>query len=127
MRHCILLIILLFILISTAQDLPQLQLIGDPELATDERVGVRDANGRECAAVQVLSDLSGLAYDAYNGVVRVDHQPGRDMIFLSPDERVLEILHTVHEPLKLILSEVGIHLKPPQVWRIRPRRDYSRL
>ncbi|HNR13770.1 MAG TPA: FISUMP domain-containing protein [Thermodesulfobacteriota bacterium] len=119
MRHFILLAILLLILISTAQKLPQLQLIGDPELATDELVGVRDVNGRECAAVQVLSDLSGLAYDAYNGVVRVDQQPGLDMVYLSPDERVLKILHTGHEPLKLILSEIGIHLKPRQVWRIR--------
>ncbi len=101
------------------QELPQLQLLGEPELAQDELVGVRDVNGRDCAAVQVLTDLSGLAYDAYNGVVRVDHNPGRDMVYLSPDERVLIIMHSGHEPLKLILSEIGIHLKGRQVWKIR--------
>ena len=119
MRHSILLFLIFLVTRGFAQNLPQLQLLGEPELATDELVGVRDVNGRDCAAVQVLTDLSGLAYDAYNGVVRVDHNPGKDMVFLSPDERVLEILHSGHEPLKLILSEIGIHLKGRQVWRIR--------
>jgi len=116
-------LILLAVLLPTipviTQQLPQMHLIGEPELAQDELVGVRDVNGRDCAAVQVLTDLRSLAYDAYNGVVRVDHAPGRDMVFLSPDERVLEILHADHERLKLILSEIGIQLKPRQVWRIR--------
>jgi len=119
MRHSILLFLIFLVTRGFAQNLPQLQLLGEPELATDELVGVRDVNGRDCAAVQILTDLSGLAYDAYNGVVRVDHHPGKDMVFLSPDERVLEILHSGHEPLKLILSEIGIHLKGRQVWRIR--------
>ncbi|HNR13768.1 MAG TPA: PEGA domain-containing protein, partial [Thermodesulfobacteriota bacterium] len=118
-RDLILLSILLFTLPVINQELPQMHMIGDPELAEDELVGVRDVNGRDCAAVQVLTDLSGLAYDAYNGVVRVDHNPGKDMVFLSPDERVLEIMHSGHEPLKLILSEIGIHLKGRQVWKIR--------
>ncbi len=119
MRQSILLFLIFLVIRAFAQNLPQLQLIGEPELADDELVGVRDVNGRDCAAVQVLTDLSGLAYDAYNGVVRVDHNPGKDMVYLSPDERVLEIMHTGHEPLKLILSEIGIYLRGRQVWRIR--------
>jgi len=49
----------------------------------------------------------------------VDDDPGRDMVFLSPDERVLEIFHSGYEPLKLILSEYGIQLHPKEVWKIK--------
>ncbi len=96
----------------------QLQIKGEPELLQGEIVAKRDANGRHCAALQVVSSLDGFSYESYNGVVEVDDKPGMDMVYVSPDERVLQIYHTGFEPLKIILSEVGIVLKPRQVWRI---------
>lgn len=96
-----------------------LSIQGKPERSEDEIVAVRDPNGRFCAAVQVISDMDGFSYDAYNGVVRMDDMPGKDMVFLQPDERVLEIYHTGYEPLKIILSEVGIRLKEREVWKVR--------
>jgi hypothetical protein len=49
----------------------------------------------------------------------VDDAPGKDMVFVSPDERVVEIYKTGYEPLQIILSEYGIHLKEKTVWKIK--------
>jgi formylglycine-generating enzyme required for sulfatase activity len=92
---------------------------GKPQKSSNEIVGKRDSNGKFCAAVQVVSDMDGFKYQSYNGVVAVDDQPGRDMVYLSPNERVLEIFKSGYEPLKLILSEYGIQLKEREVWQIK--------
>jgi len=104
-----------------AQELAQLQIVGKPEKSATEFVGasIRDINGRICAAVQVISDLDGFTYDAYNDVVKVTSMPGRDMVYLQPDERVLTIFHSGHEPLKIILFEVGIKLEQKAVWVVK--------
>lgn len=99
--------------------LSELYIIGEPQPAPSEIVAVRDANGRYCAAIQVISDMEGFTYNSYNGVVRVDDNKGKDMVFIPPDERVIEIYHTGYEPLKVILMEIGIQIKPRQVWIIR--------
>lgn len=97
------------------------QIVGAPEKSTSEFVSssVRDVNGRICAAIKVISDLDGFRYDSYNRVVRVIDQPGQDMVFLQPDERVLEIFHSGYEPLKLIFTDIGIRLSSGQVWEIK--------
>jgi len=41
------------------------------------------------------------------------------VVYLSPDERVLEIFHSGYEPLKLILSDYGIQLRSKEVWKIK--------
>ena len=79
-----LLIVLFFISVASAQELPHLQIVGKPEKSDTDFVAKRDANGRLCAAVQVISDMDGFLYDAYNGVVGVDAKPGKDMVFLQP-------------------------------------------
>ncbi len=108
-----------------AHQLNQLRLIGQPEKAGAEFVGasITDANNRICAAIKVISDMEGFTYDSYNRVVKVDDQPGQDMVYLSPDERVLEIFHTGFAPLKLFLAEIGISLAERQVWIIRLAGD----
>jgi len=97
----------------------KLQIIGKPEKSTSEIVAVRDANGRFCAGIKVISNLEGFSYDSYNGVVRVDKKPGQDMVYISSNERVLEIFCSGYEPLKIILSEIGIRLKGKDVWIIK--------
>ena len=59
--------VLLFLLrakIPFAQ-LSSLEIVGSPQQSSDEIVGVRDPNGRFCAAVQVISDMDGFSYDSY--------------------------------------------------------------
>jgi len=96
-----------------------MHIIGKPEQSKTELVGIHDANGRFCAGIQVISDMEGFKYDAYNGVVKVDDKPGMDLVYLQPDERVLEVFHSGYEPLKLILSEIGIELEGKRVWQIK--------
>jgi len=84
-------------------------------------VAVRDErSGQFCAAIAVISDLVGFGYSSEIGVVRVDFsRPGKDLVFLLPNERILEIYHPDFQPLKIILSELGIQLQPKQVWLIK--------
>ncbi|MCD6161273.1 MAG: PEGA domain-containing protein, partial [candidate division Zixibacteria bacterium] len=105
-------------------ELSSLQIEGKPEKSSDEFISRRDANGRICAAIQVLSDMEGFAYDSYNGIVGdIEHKPGMDIVFLQPSERVLQIFQTGYEPLKIILSEIGIQLNSKDVWKIRITSD----
>ena len=119
MKRLLPFLLFLTIIAGLSAQISELQIVGTPEQLESEIVSVRDANGRFCAAIQMISDMEGFSYDSYNGVVRVDDQPGKDMVFLSPDERVLEILHTGYTPLKIILSEIGIQLSEREVWKIQ--------
>lgn len=108
-----------------AQEMSQLHLVGRPEKSETEFVGasVRDVNGRICFAVKVISDMEGFSYDSYNGVVKVDDKPGQDLVYLSPDERVLQIFHTGYEPLKLLLPEIGVRPEERAIWEIKLTGD----
>lgn len=106
-------------LFAQEPELNQLQLVGQPEKAESEIIAVKDVNNRFCAGIKVISDMDGFSYQSYNGVVKVEDEPGQDMVILSPDERVLEIFHSGYEPLKIILSEIGIQLQPREVWEIK--------
>lgn len=115
-------LIILTVLVPSlvAQELKQLQITGNPKkLESGEMAARRDANGNYCAAIQVISDMSGFSYDSWNGVVGdVDSKPGKDMVFLTADERVLEIFKEGCKPLKIILSDYGINMQPREVWQI---------
>jgi uncharacterized protein (TIGR02145 family) len=112
-----------YFLLSTPA-LAQLRIDGKPQKSATEFVSRRDANGKICAAIQVISDMDGFKYQSNNGIVGdVDDQPGRDMVYLSPNERVLEIFKTGYEPLKIILSEYGIQLREKEVWQIKIKGD----
>jgi len=96
----------------------ELQIIGQPEKLDSEIVAKKDINGNFCAGIKVVSDLDGFKYDSYNGVVDVDDKPGEDLVYVSPGERVMTVYHTGYKPLKIILSEVGIRLRPRETWKI---------
>lgn len=101
-----------------------MRLVGEVNKSDDEIVTRRDVNGNLAAAIQVISDMDGFSYDAYNGVVgNVDARPGMDIVYLSTSERVLEIYKSGYQPLKIILSEYGIRLKPQEVWQIKVTGD----
>ena len=99
--------------------LAELRVVGRPEKAAFSIATVQDVNGRLCAAVQVVSYMNGFSYQSNNGVVRVDDNPGEDMVYLSPDERALKIMHSTYAPLQIILSEYGIQLREKEVWVIK--------
>ncbi len=125
MKQIILCIIFLCYFNTLFGQKPELNIMGEPKLSKSDIVAVIDEHtGKFCAAVQIVTDLKGFGYSSNLGVVRVDFtKPGRDMVFLLPDERMLEIYHPDYQPLKLIFSEMGIQLKPRQVWTIKLTSD----
>ena len=111
--------------VGYAQDLSQLRIIGSPELVQDGLVSsdIRDSNGRICAGIMIVSDMEGFTYQSNNGVVDVNRSPGKDIVYVSSDERLLEVFHTGYEPLKLILSEYGIDLESKRIWEFKITGD----
>ncbi len=101
--------------------LNRLYLLDHPVRLQNEFVStmIHDSNERTCCAIKVISDMEGFKYTSNNGVVKVDDLPGQDMVYVSPDEMVLEIFHTGYEPFKVIFSEAGITPAERVVWSIR--------
>ncbi len=109
-----------------AQDLSKLYVVkNSAKIAEGELVSksVRDVNGQVCAGLIIKTDLTGLSFDSYNGIVKLNSKPGRYFLFLSPNERVVEVYKTGYEPLKIILYDYGIYLKSGQVWEITVTGD----
>jgi hypothetical protein len=116
---------LLIVVISPflfSQQLSQMRVVGKAEFQSGELVTkeVRDANGEVCAGLIIATDLDGLKFDSYNGVVKMNaDKPGTYFLFLSPDERVVTVYKTGFGPLKLILSEYGISkMQSGKVWQL---------
>ena len=103
-----------------AQDLKELTLSGKAKKLDSELVARRDQNGNYCAAIQVISDMDGFTYDSNDGIVgKVENKPGKDIVYLTSTERVLEVFKSGYEPLKIILSANGISLSQRAMWQIR--------
>jgi formylglycine-generating enzyme required for sulfatase activity len=109
---------LLFLTLPLSAQLSTLHISGEVEQLETTIPEVRDINGRICAAIVVVADLEGFTYDSYNGVVKLIDRRGKDLVFLQPDERVLQIYRSGYEPFKMILSETGIRLQSGEGWRI---------
>jgi formylglycine-generating enzyme required for sulfatase activity len=115
------LILLLLCTAAYTQELKKMTIIGKPKKMTDgELIVRRDANGRFCAAIKVVSDMDGFGYDSWDGIVGdVKKQPGQDIVFLTPTERVLEVFKAGYTPLKIILADLGVSLQPQDLWEIK--------
>jgi len=111
--------------LTYGQETKEMKIVGKPKkLDTGEMVARRDGNGNYCAAIQVISGMDGFSYDSYDGIVgQIDDNPGKDMVYLTSTERVLEVFKSGYKPLKIILSEYGISLKPKEVWQIEIAGD----
>ena len=123
LRYWMICLCLFVVGILYSQDLPQMQLVGTPEKSDTEMSGVRDGDGNFCAGIKVISNMNGFAYTSNNGVVKLDDKPGVDVVHVSADERVLDVMHTGYEPLRLILREEGIHLSERDIWVIKIRGE----
>jgi uncharacterized protein (TIGR02145 family) len=108
-----------------AQPLSQLRLEGKSEVITSELISKdnKDSNGEICAGLVILTDLTGLNYQSSLGIVKNNQSIGKDFLFLSPSERMVEVFCSGYQPLKIILNEVGIKLKSGEVWQIKITGD----
>jgi hypothetical protein len=100
----------------------QLKVVGEPKQLEGGIIpkDKRDANGRVCAGLMIFSDVKGLKYDASNGLVGdvKSEKPGQDLLFLQPDEALIEVFCTDYKPLKILLSDIGIRLESGKIWSI---------
>jgi tetratricopeptide (TPR) repeat protein len=99
--------------------------VGKADLLTSEIITKenKDSNGDVCAGLMIIHDMEGLSYDSYNKIVKINSNPGKDLLLISPSEQVITIYKTSYQPLKLILNEIGIKLKSGEVWQIKITGD----
>ena len=115
-------VLCLGVLPSSAQTLDSLYLVpGSVREEPTELVGRLDANGVKAAAIIVYSDINGLSFDSNDGIVgNVDQtKPGRNVVFVSADERKLQVFAVGRAPLTLYIRDLGIVLKKGSSWSLR--------
>jgi len=119
-------LILLIAIPFYAQQPNKLYVAGKPEFAPDILLNrdIKDANYEVCAGLMILTDLTGLAFDSYNGIVKLlNDQPGQYLLFLSESERVVEVFKTGYTPLKMYLPDLGIRLQKGVSWKVTVTGD----
>ena len=122
-KYLLVLVIIFLFNIIYAQN--EMRVVGKGEIQPSELIDktIRDANGEVCAGLMISTDLDGFTYDSYNGVVQINRRPGEDLLFLSPDERVVTIYKTGYASLKIILSDFNVKLKSGEVWKLKITGD----
>ena len=103
-----------------AQTVNKMSIVGQPKIEGGELVSreIRTADGVVCAGLIINSDLTGLAFQANDGIVKANVEKGRTFLFLSPDERKVIVACEGFVNLEIFLAEEGIRLKSGQVWSI---------
>ncbi len=124
-KKILLLLILTFCGLYAQEGLNEMRIVGKPELLQSEFISSKnkDINGNVCAGLKIVTDLTGFSYRSNNGIVKIDKEPGRDVLYLSPDERVVEVYCTGFKPLKIYLYETGISLESRAVWKVEVTGD----
>ena len=124
-KKIILLLILTFCGLYAQEGLNEMRIVGKPELLQSEFISSKnkDINGNVCAGLKIVTDLTGFSYRSNNGIVKIDKEPGRDVLYLSPDERVVEVYCTGFKPLEIYLYEAGISLESRAIWKVEVTGD----
>ena len=104
-----------------SQELPEMFVPSVGKLLDGELIdkSIKDVNGDICAGLVIESDLSGLVFNSNNGIVKMKINPGKYLLFLSQDERVVEVYKIGFMPLQIILYNNGIKLEKGKVWSIK--------
>ncbi len=98
-----------------------IQIIENGKLLPNEFVAnsIRDVNGDVCSGVIIISNISGLSYESSNGIVKIDSKPGQDILYLSPDERILEVFLSGIVPMRIVLRDYGINLEQGKMYTLK--------
>ncbi len=102
-----------------------MRVVGQGEFHPEELINrdVRDADNQVAAGLIIETDLIDLAYDASSGMVKMNHSPGRDFLFLQANERAITIMAKGYAPLKITLISYGIKLVGGQSWLLKITAD----
>jgi hypothetical protein len=79
----------------------------------------RDINGNLTAGLRIVSDLTGLTFRSNNGISKIQQLPGYNLLYLSTNERVVQIFKEGFPPFQLVLNDEGINLAAGEVWEIQ--------
>ncbi len=128
MRRCFFVAMLLLTSVFSQinkSEMSVMRIIGIGEYQPSELIDrdVRDANGEVAAGLIIETDLVGLSYDANLGMVKMNHSPGRDFLFIQPKEREIMIMLNGYAPLQVILKKYGIQLQSGQTWKLKLTGD----
>ena len=125
LKKIILLLIISFCGLLGQEGVNKMRVEGKGEFLPYELVDkkYRDDNAYICGAIKITSDLVGLSYTSYNGIVAKVSNPGEDYLYVSPGEGTIEVYKTGYLPLKIILHDYGINLKSGQIWQLTVTGD----
>jgi len=103
----------------------KLRIVGEAKFLPGELIdqSIRDINGDIAAGIRIKTDLKGLAFEARNGVVKLNTKPGEYFLFVQPSERVIRVMVSEYIPLDIYLNSIGILLKSGQTWEITVSGD----
>ena len=103
-----------------AQDISQMRVIGNGRYLSDEPMdkSITDANGNICAGLVIQTDLTGISYNSNKGIVKINPDLGKTLLYLSPDENVVVVYKAGFLPLEIDLNSYGIKLKSGEVWKV---------
>lgn len=116
-------------IITISQELNQLRVIGKAGLQPNEIISKdkTDINGEVCGGILIYTDLDGISFNSYNGIVDAKYEPGKVFLFLSPGERLITVMKVGFKPLDIILNDLGINLKSGQVWKFEITGDKEKI
>ncbi|MEX0610208.1 MAG: PEGA domain-containing protein [Balneolaceae bacterium] len=109
--------------IRAQDDISTLRVVGEPKIADGEfiadRADNRDVNGVLTAGLRINSDLTGFTFESNNGILKSQQLPGASLLYLSPNERVVEIYREGFTPFQLVLASYDINLESSKVWEVQ--------
>ena len=97
----------------------QMEVAGTPSLSQSDIITRRLPNAKYCAGIRIISALDHFSYDSEIGIVKYIDNPGKDILYLDPNDRYVTAYHVGYEPLRIYLSEFGIQLKEREMWNIK--------
>lgn len=102
------------------QDIPQMRVIGDGKYLPNENIDetIKDAKGNICAGLIIQTNLTGLSYNSKNRIVKIEPSTGKTILYLTPNESVVNVYKAGFVPLEINLSNYGIKLESGSVWKI---------
>lgn len=123
MKQFIIISISLFVfssLITIAQSVNEMHVVGKAEYLSDEIVdsSLKNDKGNVCAGLVIETNLNGLSFNSSEGIIKISTYPGKILLFLSPEERVVKVYKTNFLPLIIDLSNYGIMLKSGEVFKL---------
>lgn len=109
---------------TNPQEIPKLEIIGNGKYLPGELISKTkenyDANGNLAAIILVVSDLTGFSFQSgYDPIKTVKTGPSETRLYVSPNETWVKFSVQGFEPLKIKLSDYGIHLSEGTVWKIK--------